>query len=656
MSENLKILKNSQQLTPDQINLLTASAEKFIKKTFAGRELKKILFVHPPDCTADVFKYDIAKRGGYYNFPPYGLGVLAANVRDAGYDAKISGLHQEVLRACKDSQNDKDFDYDQIWQEKLKADLYEFKPDLVAVTCLFTMTYKSFLNVARFVKSLDAAWLGNGVKIPLVGGGVHITQFMDIVLKDLPELEFIIPNEGEISLINLCETINNKKPINELSGIVLNDFSNEVIKLDSSQRPAANQINLIPAFDLMQVQEYSKVGRVGSFDWTRDKGTTFASVLSNRGCRAACTFCNVRNFNGKGVRQREVSSVIDELKLLHEKYGVQHITWLDDDLLNNEKRAITLFNEIVKNNLKITWDAMNGVIAASCTDEVVSAMASSGCQALNIGVESGNAQIQHKIQKPGNSKIFLAAAQVFQKYESINARLFLMIGFPGESYRMIADTINLAIEMNLDWHSITILQPWLNTPMYEAMVEQGLIEERQDRIEGRYSAGPFGQQRGFEETAGVDFEAFKAAFQGSNVDQIPHKDQLLDIWFCMNYYLNFHRLFSENRKTKLEQQARNLRNISSLVAPTNGFGMYFDAYVNNKLGRAIDPELTKRLEHRLLNSSFWTSAFKKLGLSIEHLKTANFPQQAKANSSLSIEHLNTGWFRKQKMEEPSLTQ
>lgn len=646
MTKSLNVIGQvpaESQIDPEAL----VSATSLFAEVFpTGSSAKRVLFIHPPDCTSDVFKFDVAHRGGYYNFPPYGLGVLASRARSAGYEAKICGLHQEVLSSARAISNEADFDYDATWQRKLLADIDEFRPDVVAVTCLFTMTYRSFMNVVRFVKSLKRDWIKSPRGLPICIGGVHITQFMHVVVEDLPEAEFIFPNEGEGALVNFLEVANGERKIEELTGIVLND-NRKVINLNKLYRPSADDINLIPAYDLMQVQNYSKVGRVGSFDWTRERGTTFASVLTNRGCRAACTFCNVRNFSGKGVRQRTVSSVIEELKLLVNTYGVRHITWLDDDLLHDESRAINLFNEIVKNNLNITWDAMNGVIARSCTDEVVSAMAASGCRATNIGVESGNAKIQHQIQKPGNSKIFLQAAEVFRRHPEINARVFLMVGFPGETFGMIGDTLTLAQEMNLDWYSITILQPWLSTPMYEAMAEQGLIEERQDRIDGRYSAGPFGQQRGFEESNNISLNQFRDYFQGEHVNEIPSKDKLLDIWFWMNYYLNFHRLFTESRQIKLEQQARALRNITELVAPSNGFGMYFDAYLQNRLGRKIPEPLIERLENRLLESNFWSNTFSFLGFSVDHLKAANFPARNSASVELSISHLNQGWFRKQ---------
>ena len=67
--------------------------------------------------------------------------------------------------------------------------------------------------------------------------------------------------------------------------------------------------------------------------------------------------------------------------------------WLDDDLLYNTKRTINLFNEMVKQNVDITWDASNGVIASSVTDEIMSAAEESGCLGVVIGMESGNPEI-----------------------------------------------------------------------------------------------------------------------------------------------------------------------------------------------------------------------------------------------------------------------
>ena len=112
--------------------------------------------------------------------------------------------------------------------------------------------------------------------------------------------------------------------------------------------PSEEDLNLIPSYHLINVEELSKYGVMGNFHGFKPKNTKFATCLSNRGCRARCTFCSVRNFNGVSVRQRSVESVVDELEILNKEYDIKHIVWLDDDLLKDHSRAIQLFDSIVK--------------------------------------------------------------------------------------------------------------------------------------------------------------------------------------------------------------------------------------------------------------------------------------------------------------------
>ena len=74
-----------------------------------------------------------------------------------------------------------------------------------------------------------------------------------------------------------------------------------------------------------------------------EKNVKIGTVLSNRVVEPNAHFrINVRIFNGVGVRQRSLQSVEKELSLLKNKYDIDHISWLDDDLLKDERRAIEL--------------------------------------------------------------------------------------------------------------------------------------------------------------------------------------------------------------------------------------------------------------------------------------------------------------------------
>lgn len=588
----------------------TAGPDPARVRAFFGRYfpqgIRRVLLVNPPDADSGLFRIETARRGRYTNYPPYGLGVLAQNLRTVGVDVRLLNLNHVVLKAAR---FDEPFSFDQIWQDAIAAEIGGFAPDLVGVTCMFTMTHTSFRRVCE-----HAAVLGAVVAI----GGVHVTNDVERVLDDVPHARVAFLREGDVAIKGFVAAANGGDP-GQMGQVILDDGAGR-IRFPAERQPSADEIDVLPAYDLCDIGELSQHGTVGAFYCFKPKGTKFATVLSNRGCRAQCTFCSVRNFNGKRVRQRSVDSVLDELQLLEEKYGIDHMMWLDDDLLKDHARAISLFDGKVRRGLKMTWDATNGLIAASCTDEVVRAMAESGCIAVNIGMESGSPEILRKVKKPGTVENFVAAADILRKYPQIHSSVFLMVGFPGETMAQVTQTIDVARRMDMDWYRISPVQPLPNTPMYDAMVEQGLVQAVGSK-ELRFMGGAYGKQAEIERGARQATSTnFREAFAAITPDTVPTDDQITDIWFYMNYHLNFRRLFTEDRPVKIEQQLAHLYTLSDVISPENGFALYFTAYLQRKFRGGIDAGVMERLEHRLETSPYWRDRFAAFDLSVDDIR------------------------------------
>lgn len=600
-------------------------AKAFLARLFGGRPLKRVLLITPPDATAELFRLDTAKRGRYTNYPPYGLALLAETLRSRGLEVAILNLNHHVIKTAWSSAEG-EFDFDRTWKTELAAKLKDFKPDLAGITCMFTMTHLSLHRVAD-----DVAAAG----VPVAIGGVHVSNDVERVLTDIKCASIAFLREGDNSLPALVDAANGTMPIEKLGQVILVDGATRHRFLAEVQ-PTAGQIDYLPAHDLVEnLGEHSAYGVVGAFYWLRPKTVRFATVLSNRGCRAACTFCSVRNFNGLGVRQRSIGSVVDELERLRDVHGIGHVMWLDDDLLMDHPRAIGLFNEMVRRNLGMTWDATNGLIAFSCAEEVIAAAEASGCIAVNIGMESGNAKILNEIKKPGKVDTFLRAAEVFRKHEKIHSSVLLMLGFPGETMKMIFDTVKVARQMDLDWYRISPLQPLPNTPIYDSMLAQGLIKY-DDTSQVVFQGGAYGRQALLEQGAGLSTPNFKEAFRHIPLNSKPTPEQITDIWFYMNYHLNFHRLFHESRPEKLRQQVANLTNLTDVISPENGFALYFLGVLQHRMGQKIDPKIVSRLRKRLDTTPYWKDRLEAFGLRPEDLETLNFEAAEKAGSVLPV--------------------
>tara|TARA_B100000963_G_scaffold361866_1_gene400410 strand:- start:1072 stop:3042 length:1971 start_codon:yes stop_codon:yes gene_type:complete len=621
-TENLTTVMNDDHLL----------AKAHIDSIMNGKKIKRVLFVNPPDVDESIFDYEVAKRGRGNNYPSYGIGILTAQLSRLGYDTDIINLNHELLKKVYYSKNSKEFNYLNEWQSLINEKVKEFKPDIIGVSCLFSVTHNSFKKVCKHIKN-------NFKNLPVIVGGVHVSHDLDGVFKDLEGVDFVCMYEADLALPNLFDIINGKKEIKDLAQFAFKS-KDKIVSFKKRLVPDGHTMSVMPAYNKMDIKDHSKYGTIGSWHGMLKKDVVVSTAQSNRGCRASCTFCNVRTYHGKTVRHRTVDSVVDELLCLQNDYGVEHIVWLDDDLLKDHKRTLEMFNEMVKRNLKLTWDATNGVIAHSLKQkEIVQGAFESGCIGLHIGIESGNPEILKQIRKPGTVETFIEASEVLKMYPKINTRALLMLGFPKETLSMIFDTIELAEKINFDWANLSILQPWKGTPIYEEMSDAGLLGDKEgtlkteDNDKAPYQLGTYSRQRAIESGKIVektDFNEIKNNFldrvKAKDLNVIPSPGDLDNLWFYMNFRINFARLLREQRPDKIDQQYRFLKHITTKTAPDNAMMIYFFGLMEKKSFGKVSDITKTRLKERLNNSNYWSEKFDSLNLSFDDIKLEKFPE------------------------------
>ena len=163
------------------------------------------------------------------------------------------------------------------------------------------------------------------------------------------------------------------------------------------------------------------------------------------------------------------------------------------------------------------------------------------------------------------------------------------------------------------------------------MIEQGLIDnEGTLKTSGNkvspYNLGPYSRQRAIERGRIAHTQNIVEILNDIGLDTVATPDQLDDIWFLMNYRINFFKLFRETRPIKLEQQYCWLKYIHTLTAPDNALVMYFFGYLQKQMLGQISSDLVLKIENRLATSQYWKERFNFLGLSSDHLKEGQFPE------------------------------
>ena len=225
-----------------------------------------------------------------------------------------------------------------------------------------------------------------------------------------------------------------------------------------------------PAWELMPPSSYPKAPHGAFF-----KQHPFTAIITSRGCPYPCTFCAAGSLSGKKVRYRTLGNVVEEIKLLRNKFGIKELHIEDDNFSIKKERVIEFSERILREVPGINWAFPNGLRLNSLDLPTLKLMRRAGCHSMNVGIESGNNDILHKIKKSTTreqtkEKIGLV------KDAGLNIGGFFIIGFPGETTEEIKDTIKFARELPLDRIGISYFQPYPGTSEYKKLYDAGEYE------------------------------------------------------------------------------------------------------------------------------------------------------------------------------------
>lgn len=620
--QTLTILDNPSTNTGvDLYSNRTATVTQIIHDHVTGllpRGCSRILLVTPPESPEKDFNRDLVLSKRYPCFPPYGPGILARNLEQRGYRSALIDLNFHVLKHVHENPSTFSF---QIWKDKLTEKIEQFQPDLIGISVMFTISRPSLADVAAFLKL-------HYPSLPIIAGGVCVSNDVEVILRAVPQIDIGSFYEGDRSFPDLLDVINGKQPESEIRQVAILK-GGQLVSTKERATPSDQEMDIQPEYYDLPIGDYSQYGSMGAYNFMRGERTA-STIISNRGCRAMCSFCAVRNFNDISVRGRAVSNVADEIEHLYTSYGVTHFMWLDDDLLYNGKRAIALFNEITRRNLRITWDASNGLIAAALTPEIMQAASESGCIGFNLGLESGNDQILRSIHKPGTTKSYRQARTILDRYPHVFVKGFMIIGFPHETIAQIRDTVNLGCELQFGWYPLQLLTTLPGTEITLSMIEQGLIKPPTDASFKGLAAGSKskggGTLRHREQAEKVSAREFVDLLATLPADHIPTMAELDDLWFVADYKMNYEKLLYVHEPVKLRNIRVMLQQITDEYTVDNAMGNLFLAVIASKLQEFGESQRRLELATRFQEeSAYWTKRFTVLGMNeiAERIRVAN---------------------------------
>ncbi len=389
----------------------------------------KILLVNPPWYSEEG---DIS--------PTFSLGIayIAAVLRENGHKVMLIDADAEGIS----------------WKE-FKKRLKNFSPDVLGITST-TSTYFS---------GIRAAQLGKEIGCFTVMGGPHVSAIPHESLAKSKYLDAVCRGEGEYTMLELVEKLENGKPLDDVKGLSFRKGRKIIHNLP--REPIRNLDELpFPARDLLPMkQKYRTL-------WGHPAG----HIFSSRGCPNTCTFCASHLVFGKAVRFRSPENVLDEIEEMVNRFGIKQFAFSDDTFTTWPRRVEQICDGIIERGLDVKWVCQ--ARANTVNYGLLKKMKDAGCIQIDYGVESGDPEVLKKMKKNINHEQVKRAIRLTNLL-GMKTFAYYIIGTPYDDLETTRKTINFAKKLGASRSYFNILVPYPGTEIYNEAKANGtlLIED-----------------------------------------------------------------------------------------------------------------------------------------------------------------------------------
>lgn len=217
----------------------------------------------------------------------------------------------------------------------------------------------------------------------------------------------------------------------------------------------------LPAWDLVDIPRYRAF-------WMQRHGYFSLNVVTTRGCPYKCNWC-AKPVYGNTYHSRSPANVLEELRLLRDRYAPDHL-WFCDDILGLKSAWLRTWSEEVA-AAGLATPFLCQTRADLMTEENVRALRRAGCSEAWLGAESGAQAVLDAMDKGITvAQIRTAAARLRQA--GIRVGLFLQFGYPGEAWPEIQATRAMVRDVAPDDIGISVSYPLPGTRFHERVRER----------------------------------------------------------------------------------------------------------------------------------------------------------------------------------------
>jgi len=370
------------------------------------------------------------------------------------------GYVSAILKKNKFEVFFKDYQTELISEDNLISDFKEQNPDLIVVST----TNSTLIDDLKIINKLK---LIKTDIITVLKGAIFFNPDLNVINKlNLSNVDYLVGSEIEFVIEPLIKSVFFKeKNIDEVSGILFKR-NNEWCKTTFGDW--FSNIDELPFPDRSIIKNHLYV--------RPDTGTPQATIVTSRGCPAACTYCLTPVISGKTVRFRSPENILNELRDCYFNHNIKDFFFRSDTFTIDKKWVTELCTLIINSELhkKIRWVANSRV--KPLAEEVLPIMKKAGCWLVAFGFESGSEETLKRIKKGATTRDNLRAAKL-TKLAGLKLYGFFLIGLPWEDRQHISETEKHIFDINADFIELHKALPYHGTSLYDETKEMDLLEK-----------------------------------------------------------------------------------------------------------------------------------------------------------------------------------
>ncbi|MCL5884408.1 MAG: cobalamin-dependent protein [Deltaproteobacteria bacterium] len=240
---------------------------------------------------------------------PIGIGNISAALRRAGCETDLLDIFARSFS-----------------REDTSAFLSKSKWDLVGIN--------AFSTQYEWAKWFAAETRKRQPQATIVMGGPLPTFSAEIVLRET-QTDICVIGEGEETV---GELVRNMDRPGSVAGIKYRDGDGRIVTTPA--RSYIRDLDSLPftPYDFFDMDVYLKNSGLFGVPSIKTIG-----LLTSRGCPWGCRYSS-RTF--RGVRLRSIDKIVEEIRLLREKYGIRGVSFADELVLVNKQRGYELCEKL----------------------------------------------------------------------------------------------------------------------------------------------------------------------------------------------------------------------------------------------------------------------------------------------------------------------